>query len=1564
MSVPETPTKSPSKKRLRYAPLVDLGSPPLFPAAACVDWKKCILCRGDGTGPVTCPASNPIIPMRHKGYETMAGMLAEFKAAGGLPGWMRLEALDEGEGVEMTLKKNKAVWHKSCGLKFNRQALTRLKKQNVENMPPPSPVTPVTLGKRGRQAGSTLRSAASPLTPDPEMQVCVLCSKGPTWKERLTRMTQGTVVEKLQMIKEKHPNPEVRGFLTSLFLGGNPADLLTKGKVYHKTCLNRYIYECGDTTPTLTDGFRLCEAIAFAELINFMKETTFQSGTHTVFKMGALVKMYRNRMAMLLSVPEKNLATTHNTRFRERILNQMPELEGKIQGKEYILIPKVRALSSAILEEDSDAFSIAADSFITLVRRVMDAATCHFTGKLDARCQVDAVPPALLAVTSKLLFGSDAAEMSRASQPATTIAQLLLYNYKKSYPKGAIVRHVKCREPPLPVYIGLSTWGKTRKKEVIQVLHALGLSCSPSRVQEITSALAQWTIDRALQEGFLCPANLLNGLFTVFCLDNINIHTSSSTSKTGSMINGTGISALQFRTPEFQGTARTLNPEQPDFSSNRRFVPSLPESYSNVQGKFLHCKKPQLPLLSSADVDSLLPAVSVSNYWKYEEAWLRHVSDNCEGEVKELNLSWSAFHASLQPSSDSIVPGVNALLPLFYEDSATVSMICHGMKIAREITNIVNFGQTSVLCMDAPLFALAKLIQWNWPEIYGEKKLFVLFGPFHIEQACLRFIGRLLEGSGWTSVVSSAGLASESAAASLLRVDHLKKSRTIHQVTAATLFILLQEAYAEENPEVPFEDWIADRSAASDLFYFYIVVLSLEVLLFRYLFAVRRGQFIDYTAALKQMVVWFFALDRHNYARWISVHLKDLQELPRTAPDVFFEFGRGNMFFAKTKRKMSRMGPDQVHEQNNAVIKGDGGAVGLTEDPDALRRWMLAGPEVQRLIADFEIDALSQSESELHHEQYQSYQNNFRAKVLALKESFLEHRNPFLYSYADLVVLDSNVVVGEEGAKCLRKMEEVGTAQYRDFVQERLSRGATSIFAPLKKNNFDIFNKRKIKIHGVSATVKSLEADVSLFSRLYMTMGSRHLDPHEFFQYENNVCPPSLSKDGTLYPHNKAELVPILEAEAKQAGGSSSSAPLQVDCLIYDGAALVHLVPPRLVKTFAEYWEKNVRVFLRNDIAKYSPNRVDIAWDLYSNDSLKKFVREGRGSGVLRQVLASTPVPKDWTNFLLNDKNKEQLFSLLALRAVEELSPDILVVSNVGDRIAVSQNSPHMPSSLSGAVCGKAEEADSRIILHLADAAAHGARTAVVRSVDTDVLVLSVSFFPGLQSLGLEKLWLHFGSGANQRLIPVHAISANLGPDKCAALPGFHAMTGCDFTSGFRGKRKKSCWSAWLDCPEATQAFIEISQPQISSNVPNNVIQKLERFVIFLYGEPQETDVNHARFISYTSKAKKLTDIPPTLDSLVCHIQRAAYVSGQVWGRAQQQDPPIPSPKGWGWKKDGDSWAPQWTTNDMIWQACRKVLITCKCKAGCGSRCSCRKAGVPCSFFCGNCRENCTNSGG
>ena len=44
---------------------------------------------------------------------------------------------------------------------------------------------------------------------------------------------------------------------------------------------------------------------------------------------------------------------------------------------------------------------------------------------------------------------------------------------------------------------------------------------------------------------------------------------------------------------------------------------------------------------------------------------------------------------------------------------------------------------------------------------------------------------------------------------------------------------------------------------------------------------------------------------------------------------------------------------DQAYEQNNAAIGGDGGAVGLTDNSNALHRWIAASTEIAGLIGEF-----------------------------------------------------------------------------------------------------------------------------------------------------------------------------------------------------------------------------------------------------------------------------------------------------------------------------------------------------------------------------------------------------------------------------------------------------------------------------------------------------------------------------------------------------------------------------------------------------------------------------------
>ena len=144
---------------------------------------------------------------------------------------------------------------------------------------------------------------------------------------------------------------------------------------------------------------------------------------------------------------------------------------------------------------------------------------------------------------------------------------------------------------------------------------------------------------------------------------------------------------------------------------------------------------------------------------------------------------------------------------------------------------------------------------------------------------------------------------------------------------------------------------------------------------------------------------YIFAFNHYNYSRWLSVHVHDLMKLPVTCPQLYKEFCSGNFVLQKTDNPFSAIALDQGHKQNNAIIKGAGGVVGLlTPDMEsALRRWEVAGPDVSRLISEYEnIHGLnSEGLKGKHHEDYLSFQKVFFKDVTNVYNSFIDICNPF-----------------------------------------------------------------------------------------------------------------------------------------------------------------------------------------------------------------------------------------------------------------------------------------------------------------------------------------------------------------------------------------------------------------------------------------------------------------------------------------------------------------------------------------------------------------------------------------
>ena len=98
----------------------------------------------------------------------------------------------------------------------------------------------------------------------------------------------------------------------------------------------------------------------------------------------------------------------------------------------------------------------------------------------------------------------------------------------------------------------------------------------------------------------------------------------------------------------------------------------------------------------------------------------------------------------------------------------------------------------------------------------------------------------------------------------------------------------------------------------------------------------------------------------------------------------------------------------------------------------------------------------------------------------------------------------------------------------------------------------------------------------------------------------------------------------------------------------------------------------------------------------------------------------------------------------------------------------------------------------------------------------------------------------------------------------CASI--FHAFMGCDTTSAFLGKGKKSAWEAWKVYPEATEAFLFVKDsPFVPLDINTPVFDVLQRFVVILYDRASlATDVNTVRRELFTRKNRALENIPPT----------------------------------------------------------------------------------------------------
>ena len=392
--------------------------------------------------------------------------------------------------------------------------------------------------------------------------------------------------------------------------------------------------------------------------------------------------------------------------------------------------------------------------------------------------------------------------------------------------------------------------------------------------------------------------------------------------------------------------------------------------------------------------------------------------------------------------------------------------------------------------------------------------------------------------------------------------------------------------------------------------------------------------------------------------------------------------------------------------------------------------------------------------------------------------------------------------------------------------------------------------------------VIALRNDISLVSTLFLSLQSRpDFDLDNFFKYENQKEPPSLSDQGKVRSGTKSDVLQCLTIP-------KLTPPDDVTVKVLDGPAVVHIVRPTYGTNYQPYVVRHFMPFITNSLTNSTP-RLDIIWDIYPDHNLKAEAQAKRGNpGVTTIVEGSTPVPRDWNKFLANSRNNVQLFRYLS----KAVTYDDHVLVNTTDSQSVADFDTIMP-------CNH-QEADSRIFLHLSHAAQQGHSKAFIRTVDSDVVIIAVGHFG---SLGVMELRIGFGTGKAFQHIPLHEITQTLGPEKSLSCRLFHSFTGCDTTSSFLGIGKKTAWAAWQAYPDFTKTLLTLSDYPTLLTLDSIHMARLERWTVVMYSKSSGCSrVNDVRRQLFIHGTRTLDHTPPPHTGSAASTCKASSVPGRL----------------------------------------------------------------------------------
>ncbi len=447
--------------------------------------------------------------------------------------------------------------------------------------------------------------------------------------------------------------------------------------------------------------------------------------------------------------------------------------------------------------------------------------------------------------------------------------------------------------------------------------------------------------------------------------------------------------------------------------------------------------------------------------------------------------------------------------------------------------------------------------------------------------------------------------------------------------------------------------------------------MEMVQILLQFIRAQRDGMWKLHIYAFQRMLPLFMRYDHTNYARWGTIYLNEMHQLPA---EIKREFESGNFVVKGTGLKFNQVDPDQSQEWLNGIGKKGGGIIGITKTSTALNRWALAYNLRSHIALETRaLHGVSRTDDLVHNEATKGrikLDNQDENRLHDQLVSFGLFKTKESQSLQNIATKD---IATKEIERDLLNASNDGQKQLNQFVQERLlSSDEVKFRDPLHKNKpmtFASLYEPTKSLKTGKEKEKIIRADRLVLQRLLTAYeAGRSINLPEILKHELLPVPVALAEmNGNLRTGSTAILVQAI-TEGISCPSCLSSVDLQNATLIIDGQALVLTIgKPTGLVTFGDLANTFVQAVL-NAGAMF--NRIDVVLDRYYEVSIKSATRTRRSQGTrpIRRIIehANVPLPSNWSNFISLSENKADLARFLSQQLIVQAPNSKVIVAAGG----------------------------------------------------------------------------------------------------------------------------------------------------------------------------------------------------------------------------------------------------------------------------------------------------------